>query len=85
MLILQQRGIHPMTRFIIRSCADKQAMILDSKMNDRVVATCQILIEAVAIALHLNGEHGRGDRTHRDWLDAHEALSATAAKAQAAA
>ena len=74
-----------MTRFFIRSCADKQAMILDSEMNDRVVATCQILEEAVAIALHLNGQHGRGDRAHRDWLDAHGTIAATAAKSQAAA
>ncbi len=74
-----------MTRFFIRSCADKQSMILDSEMNDRIVATCQILEEAVAITLHLNGEHGRGDRPHRDWLDTHETLSATTAKSQAAA
>jgi hypothetical protein len=56
-------------RFVVIAVSDSRAMIMDSEMNDRVVAVCSFEEEAVAIALHLNGEHEAGDRVHLHWLD----------------
>ena len=43
-------------------------MVLDAEMRDRVVATCAVAEEAVAIAMHLNGEASTARLVHGAWM-----------------
>ncbi len=58
-----------MNRFVVRACGP-EAVVLDMLFDDRVVATCARIEEAVAIALFFNGNLSQGTEALQRGLEA---------------